>query len=62
MARLTNGVKRECRCGNCDQIEEWIENMGGDIENMCDGCPIQAAMNKLADFEDKEEENVALEA
>lgn len=59
MARLTKPItgKYTCSCANCDEIEAWIENMGGDISNMCVNCPIQALANKLAAYEDKEEED-----
>lgn len=55
MARLTQQRKIECRCGNCDEIEAWIEDMGGDTAHMCINCPVQVLVNKLAEYEDEEE-------
>lgn len=57
MARLTNPAvgKYTCSCANCDEIEAWIEDMGGDTAHMCVNCPIQALVNKLAVYEDEEE-------
>ena len=47
----------ECRIANCN-AEEWMNKLYGDFppENLCDNCPFESFVNKLAEFEDKEEE------
>jgi hypothetical protein len=57
MKRLTRPKDEyPCRIANCREIEHWIENMGGNYENMCENCPIQPIVNKLAEYEDKDYE------
>ena len=52
----------ECRIASCF-AEDWIEEITGitiynwkSDTNVCDNCPFEKYINKLAEFEDKEEE------
>lgn len=51
----------ECRIASC-LVEDWIEEITGitiynwkSDKNVCDNCPFEKYINKLAEFEDKEE-------
>ena len=46
----------ECRITDC-HAEEWMKELYGDFppESLCDNCPFEIFINKLAEFEDKEE-------
>jgi len=62
MIRLTKNLDEwECRAGEC-KVEDWIEHISGvnclDWEHdCCDSCPFMVFINKLAEYEDKEEAN-----
>ena len=48
-----------CRIKNC-YIEDWVlEHIvkGELIGNLCNDCPIEPLVNKLAEYEDREEEH-----
>lgn len=47
----------ECRIMVCC-AEEWMKKLYGIFppESLCDNCPFESLVNKLAEFEDKEEE------
>lgn len=59
--RLTRKKDRyECRVANGCPIEEWmLEHVrdGRLVGDLCDDCPVMIYINKLADYEDREEEH-----
>ena len=58
MKRMTRTLdKYPCRIINC-RAEEWIENIVNHslpYGVVCDNCPFEAYINKLAEFEDEKE-------
>ena len=60
MTRLTRiKDEYECRIGNC-LAEDWIENITGEVAfnwpgDVCKDCPFEKYINRLAEYEDKEE-------
>ena len=58
--RLTR-VKDEYECriaGGCP-AEDWMYDLYGEVANCCFNCPFEVYINKLAEYEDKEEINNA---
>lgn len=48
----------KCRIADGCSVELWLENHGVDIYDpaeLCLDCPFEKIINKLADYEDKEE-------
>lgn len=62
MKRLTNrSDKNPCRIIDC-WAEEWIANLTGTTfsnwnsdEDVCDNCPFEKYINRLAEYEDEKE-------
>ena len=55
MERLTTSSKKyECRCDKC-YLEDWVYDQTGKYID-CEGCPMMKYVNKLADYEDAEED------
>lgn len=60
MSFLTSPDKRqECRIGKC-YMDAYLSEFGIDVCKIypCDNCPMMPIVNKLAEYEDKERENV----
>lgn len=61
MVRLTREKDNyECRVANGCPIEEWVLEHVRDGElvgDLCDDCPVMVYINKLAEYEDGEEEH-----
>ena len=57
MKRLTRKKdKYECRIDHCP-LEDWVMEQIPECTGLsCDGCPVMKHMNKLAEYEDLEEE------
>lgn len=54
MERMTRVKdKWPCRINNCE-AEDWIIDHGGEPDGMCDDCPFEQYINKLAEYEDNE--------
>ena len=52
--------KFECRIGGGCPAQDWIENLTGVKEyiwneDMCKNCPFEKYINRLAEFEDEED-------
>jgi hypothetical protein len=61
MERMTRPKdKYECRIAGGCPIEGWMmECIEGElVRNPCDECPIMPIVNKLAEYEDMEEEKI----
>ena len=62
MERLTRHMDEySCRIKNCS-AENWVENLTGlsiynwkSDRNICDECPFEEHINRLAEFEDETE-------
>lgn len=59
MERLTNRSKKfECRIERC-YAEKWMREVYGEYPSLnrgvCDKCPFIKIINRLADYEDREE-------
>ena len=48
----------ECRVNGCP-AEDWMRDLYGEYPNgdICEYCPFEKYINKLADFEDNKESN-----
>ena len=60
MVRLTRQKDEyECRIPGRCPAEEWIEDLGYDLDEMtghiCASCPFEIYINKLAEYEDEKE-------
>ena len=60
MARLTRKKDQyPCRIAGGCPVEDWLIDSGAildDSTRLCDNCPIEKYINKLAEYEDKEED------
>lgn len=55
--RLTSKNKEyECRIGGCE-VENWVSSFRNDKIDFCETCPFMKYINKLAEYEDREEES-----
>ncbi len=59
MDRLTRiRDKYECRIAKGCKAEAWMKSIYGRYpEDVCCNCPFEKIVNKLAEYEDKEEKN-----
>lgn len=57
--RLTsNKSDYECRCDHCEAEEWFYDKYGKYPEDICEGCPFIKFINKLAEYEDREEKEL----